>query len=417
MAESVLNRVLAPRVVLPLVVLIIIGLLLVTPREELGSAGPRLTTFSPQPNGAAGLYEALRRLGRRVERRAEPFGEPLDGTATYAVLAPPIDLSAAEVHALLGAVRSGARLIVALRPGSRLADSLGLRLVRRRFVAIADSIGVHGAITPGPERCRAPFPRPIHGTAHVEWALRARDEALPAGRTVYLSAEGEGARGSPAPVALGFPLGGGRVIAVADPQVLRNDVIGQCQQRMGVLAMRMVESLSAPGDRVIFDEYHHGHGRHPSAGRVVWQALRDTPPGRAAMQLGIAGLVLLVALGVRPIAPRARERMERRSPLEHVGALARAYEQVGATRRATRLLVRGLRRRHTVGAARDPGDDEFLRALAARHSGVAADAELLLDAMHRPRTPAGFLAVGRAIAHIEEIIASDHGRGAAAARR
>jgi hypothetical protein len=155
----------------------------------------------------------------------------------------------------------------------------------------------------------------------------------------------------------------------------------------------------------VFDEYHQGFGRHASAMRVARRALLRTPPGRVALQLAAAALLLLIAVAVRPIRPRPRQRIERRSPLEHVTALARAYREVRATDRATRLLVRGVRRRHGGQPSR-LDEPAWLRALAERHPVVARDVGVLIGSMagrpgtHSPET------ITTAIRHIEQVIST-----------
>ena len=119
-----------------------------------------------------------------------------------------------------------------------------------------------------------------------------------------------------------------------------------------------------------------------------------------------AGLVLLLALGIRPVAPREPRHIERRSALEHVEALARAYAQARATRVATRRLLRGLRRRHAHGVWRAASDERFLAAVATRHPAVADDTRTLLDAAGRSLTPAELLAVGQAVDHIDRTLDS-----------
>jgi hypothetical protein len=169
----------------------------------------------------------------------------------------------------------------------------------------------------------------------------------------------------------------------------------------------MLEWL-APGRRppLIFAEYHQGHGHHASVMKTIRRELADTPAGRVVLNLLIAAGVLLLAVGVRPIAPRARIRSERRSPLEHVGALAHAYSQVNATRTALRRLIRGLRRRHPIGTLRSASDDEYLSSLAARHPSVAGDVDALLKLIHDRPAPDRFEAGGAAIAHIERTLST-----------
>ena len=205
------------------------------------------------------------------------------------------------------------------------------------------------------------------------------------------------------PAVVGFPFGRGRIVAVADADLLRNDVLRVCRWNAGVSAARMLEWLGAsPARRLVFDEYHHGYGTHADPLGASARALVATAPGRAVLQVALAALLLLAAAGARPIAPAARLVVERRSPLEHVGALARAYERVSATRLAARRLVRGLRRRHSMSSARAGDDDAFLHAVAARHPAVAADTQRLARALAEPVPPDDLTTVGDAVAHIDQ---------------
>jgi hypothetical protein len=235
------------------------------------------------------------------------------------------------------------------------------------------------------------------------------------------------ARGTPArqrasarasrPAVIGLPLGRGRVVAVADPDLLRNDVLRVCRWNAGVLAVRGLDWLGAAGGRrLVFDEYHHGYGAHADPLRATGRALVRTPAGRLALQVAAAGLVLLAAAGIRPVAPRTHRTVERRSPLEHVGALARAYEQVGATRLAARRLVRGLRRRHAVGSRRAVGghgsagadaDIDFLHRTAARRPALAEDARRLERAVADGVPRDQLTALGEAAARIDQHLRPD----------
>jgi hypothetical protein len=183
---------------------------------------------------------------------------------------------------------------------------------------------------------------------------------------------------------------------------------GQFREKAtAVMPIRMLEWI-APGRRptIVFAEYHQGHGIHASIVKTVRRELAHTPAGRVVLQLFAAAALLLLAAGVRPIAPRARVTSERRSPLEHVGALARAYSQVDATRTALRRLVRGLRRRHPIGTLRSAPDDEYLASVAARHPAIAGDVDLLLKTIHDRPSPDRFEAAGAAIAHIERTLST-----------
>jgi hypothetical protein len=436
---------LSPKVVFPVLAALVLIVALLSPAGGERSGDPRLTTRSPAAQGARGLYELAARLGWRPERRDVSLlardprtgGVPLDSAAVYALLDPPNDVTAAEAGALLAEVRRGAGLLVVLRRGSTLADSLGVRPSRGGAPQIVDSAA--DSLDGCPPRERFGFINWPDQRVYSYW-LVPRAPLLPADSVVFASVliarsearaeKGDSARAADGrndrqvamrqPAALGFRLGAGRVVAVADPDWLRNDVLRVCRWNAAVQAVRMLEYLSggAPRARLVFDEYHQGFGRQPSTVRAIGRALTGDPRGRAMLQALAAALVLLAALGARPLAPRPRARLERRSPLEHVGALSRAYAQVGATRLATRRLVRGIRRRHGAwgtfgGGARAAGgagggagesDDVFLAAVADRFPAVASDVALLRDAARTPRTPAAFLDVGRAAERVEEAL-------------
>jgi hypothetical protein len=236
----------------------------------------------------------------------------------------------------------------------------------------------------------------------VRFALTSR-RALPRDTVVFLgvlTTEKLTLRRRPA--VLGLPLGRGRVIAMADPWIVRNQLLDE--DELVLLPERMLEwTAPSPKARIVFDEYHHGMGRHASVIAAMQRALGDTPVGRAGLQVMLAGLVLLIALGTRPIAPRARMRVERRSPFEHVGALARAYSQVGATRLAARRLVRGLRRRHG-GGNRVEDDAAFLRRVAVRHTTLRPNVERLIGATQTALPPREFTLLADDIDTIERTL-------------
>jgi hypothetical protein len=168
----------------------------------------------------------------------------------------------------------------------------------------------------------------------------------------------------------------------------------------------MLEWLAPPGARpLVFDEYHHGYGAHASLGRAVRRFLDGTAPGRTIVVVLLAAALLVLALGARPIAPSAPDRIERRSPIEHVGALARAYEEVNASRLAVRRLARGIRRRRSA-LGRQGSDADWLREVADRSPAIAGEVKLVLEAMERPLPPERFVRLAPALARIERTLAT-----------
>jgi hypothetical protein len=229
------------------------------------------------------------------------------------------------------------------------------------------------------------------------------------------SAERGSIQGAAPPTVIGFPLGRGRVIVAGDVDLFRNANVRICAFDAAVQVVRMYEYLrdgpNGARARLIFDEYHQGHGARPGTTRVIVRYLRGTSSGKALAHLGVAGIILLLALGPRTLIPRDSERVERRSPLEHVDALARAYWHVHATRTATRRLVRGLRRRteHRLGAGRrDVPDEAFLdwaeSHIAARRGDIALVRQALTLPMRRKELPG----VGAALQRLEHDLLTSH---------
>lgn len=383
-----------PRSVAAGFIIVVIAGALLSPSVNPESAG-RLTTFASDPGGTRGLFEVARRLGWPATRLTGPLVGPLDSSVVYLVLRPPIDLTSSEASALLTAVREGAGLVLVPGAASTIADSLGIK-------AVLTGLGPHEVV----HRARwdslgvRPTTRWPFGVIEVSDSGPSDYVTLLAGHRLRTSMVSD-----TQPIAIGIPLGKGRIAVLADGRVLTNSELRDDSTAM--LPIRLLEWV-APGRRpaLVFAEYHQGYGRHPSVTRSIRTALFGTPAGRAVVQLLAAGAVLLLAVGIRPIAPRARARVERRSPIEHVGALAHAYAQVGATRTATRRLVRGLRRRHPIGTLRAATDEEYLASLTARYPTVAPQVELLLAASARPQLPERFREAGAAVAHIERTLST-----------
>ncbi|MFN2400206.1 MAG: DUF4350 domain-containing protein [Gemmatimonadaceae bacterium] len=405
MADARFERLLTPRAVLAALVALAVIAYLVTPESELGGSDPELTTHSTHNGGARGLFLVLRQLGWATERRTVPFRQSLDSTAIYLVLDPPIPLSGVEVHELLDGVRRGAGLMVFPVRGTPMADSLRL----------ARSLGAPHALdsdtaTKTPEADSIVRGNHLvdvrhHLQKHPWWQSDTADSLADklSGDTLTLLAALPASREGRHPVVMAMRLGRGRIVIVAEPRLLSNSSLRDSEA--GMLTVRLLEWLGAPPTRLVFDEYHHGFGEHTGMTAVVRRLLGDTPPGRVLMQLIIAALLLLGARSARPIAPRARARIERRSPIEHVGALARAYAQIEATPIATRRLVHGLRRRHPLVAHDSAHDEAYLRALSERHPALRNEVDLLIAASNNKRQTDEFLQIARAIASIERTIA------------
>ena len=142
MAEDRLENWLRPRNVFAALALLLVLAVLFSPGEP-DRITLALSTHTGQEWGARGVYEVLQKLGFKVQQRITPLRAPLDSAVVYAVLDPPMEPSAREVSALLGAVRRGAGLIVTPDVGSGLAESLHVERsewVARSLMPLSDSL-------------------------------------------------------------------------------------------------------------------------------------------------------------------------------------------------------------------------------------------------------------------------------------
>ncbi|HEX6251388.1 MAG TPA: DUF4350 domain-containing protein [Gemmatimonadaceae bacterium] len=382
--------------------------ILFAPGEESADPSPRLTTHSRSPWGARGFLETAERLGWRTVRNEQVDLPPPRTDHVYAVLAPPIQLTAAETHRILERVRAGAGLFAVLERRTPLADSLGVRL-RGRIGRVPEDTGA---------RC-APSRRSRAAQALRGAVFSASLEANPpGGEQVRNFIELTAAPGpGTAVAAAGFALGRGRVGVVADPDILTNAVLRTCRLEAGARLIALLgyvatgDSAARTRSTIVFDEYHHGYGTHPSVTRVTTRFVASHPVGRTLGHLSLAGVVLLAAAAARPAPPAPARARSRRSPLEHVNALALAYSRIQATRTVARLLVRGLRRRlrytASAGPLRTQSDDEFLQHLAKRFPAVTQDLERVRGALRSPVGRNELVAVGRSIATIERTVTGD----------
>jgi hypothetical protein len=400
-----------PGVVLPIVATIVLFTALLAPERIAGRTGDaRLSTNSTEPQGARLFYELAQRLGWRAERRLTAELPSGPGNI-YAVLGAPVPPRIGEVHALLEYVRHGGALFVVLSDGGDpIGDSLHVAVESRYFYAwpvAAESRGCEAL-----EQSLVPlWP---DNRAHMN-ALRWRGPRPGDGETFLRVGFGTEGAGGPAsspgvlrPAVVGFRYGNGRIVVASDPDFLRNDALRVCAYGLDVPAVRALEYLRDGGDvpreTIVFDEFHQGFGVQPGTMRTIATYLGGSPSGHLFFQLLGAGLVLLVSLAPRNISPQDPERIERRSPLEHVDALARAYGQVGATRTATARLVRGVRRRlehGSIHARAEPSDEAFLQRVEQTVPGLAADVALLRRALAKPLPRREFEAAGTALQRLE----------------
>jgi uncharacterized protein DUF4350 len=327
-----------------------------------GSDDPRLSTYLAGPNGAKGLAQALARLHVIVEQRRRPYFDLASdrGVPAASVLLAFLDISeptSRERVAVRGYVGRGGRILVAGVTG--IERCFGYVSRRLRLDGEFDSVGVSFFAARRLPKTRRVLSRlPAESlAARDKWG--AEDDGCPprlASRVDTLLRTGDG---HAVALQLRFP-SGGEAILLADARFLTNRVLKETDAGLAVLPW----FLGGHTRRVTVDEYHLGFGEGGSLPGASWAWLLSHPLGWAILQLmGVA----LVALGVQAVRfGPARHVIERRrrSPLEHLDALAAGLEGADGFDSAIQLLVTGLRRRLSrTGAVAPGGERQWLSAL------------------------------------------------------
>jgi hypothetical protein len=299
---------------------------------------PRRSTYLTGPSGAQGFAEALAHLGMRVDRFRHPT-ESMDtlgrkrGGTLVALLGPSLPLGPGEARFIAAAPFD---VLLAGWGAQRALRCLGYAVLGRRG---------HSAIALAPAGSRGVMVQAelVH---HLAQSVVDSSE-LPDGRvvtcvvptasrvdTLLRTASGHA-------VAVRLTLANGRsATLVADDRIFGNRALRESEA--GPLALSWVVPRY---DRIVIDEYHHGY---EASGSLVGATLNwslHSPWGWMAWQLAVVGLIALLTAGIRFGPIRTAVQRRRRSPLEHVRALATALAAARGHDVAVGLMVQGLRRR------------------------------------------------------------------------
>jgi hypothetical protein len=328
-------------------------------------ADPRPTTFSASDGGLLALFHTTEGVGVPVQRRLRPWvdGEPL--AAALVLAAPSSEPTPFEIDALLAWLEGGGSLILVARPGDALLSRLGLAVRPAR-----DEGGEVMAVA-RPHR----WTEGVNGVDGFRRVFADTSSALEADGVALLVA------GDGAPAAIVLRVGSGAVLAWSDVSPLVNARLRE--SGAATVFARAAAEFAAATAAVEFDEYHHGYGEGAGVVATTVRFLRETGPGRMALQWAVVGAGLLVLLGSRFGAPYPPAAARRRSPLEHAEALAQAYRRGGARNTARRLVLAGLARRLGRPVPSANREDEWIRSLAARLPSVREPAEALLHEWER----------------------------------
>jgi len=319
----------------------------------------RASTLVSGPDGSRALYDVLVRLGVPVERRRTPlFDLATDAErrpAALAVLDPPQALVSAELAQVVRFVKEGGA-VVAANTGGGITRCVGWDVAYRFDFTQTDSFRVvepeGNLVLPAVTNYLRP-PSTRKGERDAR-RLRGGDiedsqceTLLPLAQDTLLRL----ADGRPAAVRLRYR-GGGSVTLVADAGYFRNRTWRE------TTVPEFVTPLLVPPrrGRLAWDEYHQGFGRSASLPRELVGWLLRAPGGWALLQLVAVLLIALALIGVRFGPARAVIERRRRSPIEHLEALAAGLEGAAGVDTSVALTVSSLRRRLGRTGVLAPGE-------------------------------------------------------------
>jgi hypothetical protein len=330
------------------VVTLLIGTLRVaTDRTPL----PTGSSYSPQPDGAQGLYDWAETIGASSSRLQDQLLPDGQAAATLVVLQPETMLGSTALDAFDEVPRQGGTLVVA-------GDSLPWLLYARHLGITVEPIrnGADGASTPD-----GALALPIIS----RYRLRA-DGATP----LLIAPSGDW-------VALRMPYKEGSLVVLATPQPLTNAGLRDPQTARFVFREVMSQ---ANGHPFIVDEAHHSFAPRLAGGpATVNQLLFETSAGRAVIFAAVLTFLYVLLSGRRlgPALPARPPTETRRTMYEHVQMLANLYRRAGQFAVVRAAFSRHLARSIARGASGSPKRTAALVAALARVEAARTESELV----------------------------------------
>lgn len=379
-----------------LVVLGILAVALGTRRTQSAPDESPRSTYLTTPGGISAFADAAAGLGVEVERFRRPTAalaipdSAAKGTVV-AVVGPSEGLSASEARHLLDLpvdlLLAGPDVATAIR-------CLGYRVLPRKWTdPAATRTPAEAGDKPSPRVWAVLSPHAatfIVDSAGYEGRKVRCDVPVPERVDTLLLT----VRDRLVAIRLWYP-GGRAVIVVADDRLFRNRTLRNTS------AGEMMLGLVVPRYRsLVVDEYHHGYHTARSLGAAALEWSTRSPWGWAVWQLIAVGLIALIASGIRFGPVRAAIERRRRSPMEHVRALATALAAARGHDVAVRLMIQGLRRRLSRGGRPATGDADAW--LATLRPSIRTDrGRHALDALtattHRPQDAESVLVAANAV--------------------
>lgn len=352
---------------------------LLRPQRGWVSLDQRLSTLRGTADGALALYLTVQELNVPVARRRSPLAdaEPIGGL--LALLDPTTRLSPREVSELLSRIEQGGTLLYVPAAWDGLYDTLPLDLTYlqdhgEEALAYGSPAAADTLLNDADEPELRVLPH--------RWT-RAGDTVRGVDRFLTGVAD-DPLPGTPLVVAEDtlvavheLPWGRGSILVVSDPDLLANGSIRE--GGLTPILARMAAELTGDGTVLTFDEYHHGEVSR-GVGRATGALLVGHPLGHVLLQWLAVALLALLAAGWRFGSSVPARTGRRRSPLEHVDALAATWREARALRIPRLRVVAGLARHLGRPVPRD--ETETAALLQRLRTGGRVDPEAL-EALER----------------------------------
>lgn len=342
------------------IVLALIALEAGSRRRGVVDEDPRTSSYLTGPRGLRGMAEVVERMGGTVHRwrgRTQDLQRHAQPGALLVVADPIANLQPADVFTMFEWTAAGGDLLLGGAGSERAMRCLGFTtrvrvLDSARVIAPGSRAGgwVHTVLRGIEDSARTIRRAPLSmgageascpeiSVTDVDTLLFTDDGAPVAIRVVPVSTDSGSASRT-----------GGRVVLLSDMALLSNRGL-----REAAVPEYLLGELLSRGRVVVFDEYHQGFGAEGSLPSAVLAWSRSSPWGWLVWQAAIVGFLAFVAGAIRFGPVRAGIPRERRSPLEHVQALATALAAAKGHDVAIASLVSGLRRRLQSRSGPDRG--------------------------------------------------------------
>lgn len=287
-----------------LLFLAVYGLVALESSQRGAELPARRTTYSATAGGYKALYLWLQALNIPIHRWEKPLGDLPSKASILLMVEPELGPGTGELKALKKWVGDGGTFILIARRPNLFLKNIGMKL------------------------------RPVFGMHHKEDKVKTfRYQPGPYTRGIrILHSRGHPGLGSSRPemvVHIRSSWGGllavqeegeGRVIALADPDLMSNESLRDGDHSR--LALNLVVAHRGDGSLLV-DEYHHGYGRATS----VLEHLAHSRALQPMLQGVLLLLILWAAKGRRFGPARLLIQEERRSSLEYVRAMAQLFQR------------------------------------------------------------------------------------------